>query len=361
MIDEDEYLERIVAGIQAVSTSSAEVRWNEEINGRQFNVVVRFTLGTLRYLVLVEVRNRTRKATAEDLDAFVTKARDQNANKSVAVTVAGFQKGAISVAMRHGVDLFTISFDDTKMYLPASGAYVTLRRADAPKHAKPEFRLGEPAPIKVIEEATLHYSDGLIAVLPSERSQMSYYFLKTKLANGSSLHENLARTNLPDPDLNQSISAEHAFDPPIRVTPPDEFFFKSGEVRKISYVISLRLGREMLGNMSVDPNSLSCPVVYRNILTGEEARFPMETLPLGHEDVEAGKFYLRHPASYLFCDKIDDVIILWYLVESFQNGDLVQAIFTQERYYAPFYIAVNDKPTLARLNSRLDKLKSKQR
>ena len=52
MISEDEYLERIVAGIHAVTRGSANVSWNEIINGRQFDVAVRFTLGTLSYLVL---------------------------------------------------------------------------------------------------------------------------------------------------------------------------------------------------------------------------------------------------------------------------------------------------------------------
>ena len=46
MISDDEYLERLVAGIQAVSTDGADVRWNEELNGRQFDVVVRFKMGT---------------------------------------------------------------------------------------------------------------------------------------------------------------------------------------------------------------------------------------------------------------------------------------------------------------------------
>src|SRR3546814_18495417 len=92
MIKEDEYLERVVAGIHAVSSGDAEVIWNESINGRQFDVVVRFQLGTLAYLVLVEVKNRSRRASAQDVEAFVTKARDQQASKAVFVTVAGFQR-----------------------------------------------------------------------------------------------------------------------------------------------------------------------------------------------------------------------------------------------------------------------------
>src|SRR3546814_6691003 len=105
MISDDEYLERIVAGIHVVTTEGAEVIWNEKIYGRQFDVVVRFQVGTLRYLVLIEVKNRSRKVTAEHIESFVTKARDQNASKTAVVSAAGFQSGAALVAGRHGLDL----------------------------------------------------------------------------------------------------------------------------------------------------------------------------------------------------------------------------------------------------------------
>lgn len=39
MIKHDEYLERIGGSIHAVSSGDADVRWNERINGGQFDVV----------------------------------------------------------------------------------------------------------------------------------------------------------------------------------------------------------------------------------------------------------------------------------------------------------------------------------
>src|SRR3546814_13079848 len=102
MISDDEYLERIVAGIHVVTTEGAEVIWNEKINGRQFDVAVRFQVGTLRYLVLIEVKNRSRKVTAEHIASFVTKARDQKASKTVVDSDAEFQYGAVLVAGGRG-------------------------------------------------------------------------------------------------------------------------------------------------------------------------------------------------------------------------------------------------------------------
>jgi hypothetical protein len=157
MIRSDEYLERVVAGIQSVTTDSAEVTWNEIINGRQFDVVVRFTLGRLRYVVVIEVKNRSRKAEAAELDAFVTKARDQNANKSVFVTAAGFQDGAKVVAKRHGIDLFTVTFDDDTPTLPLQGVFVVSRKPGAPPGGPPSVSFGAPTLVNVVERATLLY------------------------------------------------------------------------------------------------------------------------------------------------------------------------------------------------------------
>src|SRR3546814_20243911 len=102
MISDDEYLERIVAGIHVATTQGAEVIWNEKINGRQFDVVVRFQVGTLRYLVLIAVKNRSRQVTAEPIESFVTKARDQTAINTYVYYAAGFQSGPVLVSARHG-------------------------------------------------------------------------------------------------------------------------------------------------------------------------------------------------------------------------------------------------------------------
>src|SRR3546814_14709733 len=111
-----------------ISDWSSDVCSSDLINGRQFDVVVRFQVGTLRYLVLIEVKNRSRKVTAEHIESFVTKARDQNASKTVVVSAAGFQSGAVLVAERHGVDLFPVTFDESKIRLPSAMTYTIINR-----------------------------------------------------------------------------------------------------------------------------------------------------------------------------------------------------------------------------------------
>jgi restriction endonuclease len=355
MISDDEYLERLVAGIHAVSTGGADVRWNEELNGRQFDVVVRFKMGTLRYLVLIEVKNRARKASAEDLDAFVTKARDQNANQAVFVTAAGFQSGAIEIAKRHGIEIFTITFDEKDIRFPRNATLISIRNPLAPKDAKPEFNIGEPELANNIVEASLIYADGSEVEIPSEQSQMNYYFTQTKVTGGSTLGAVICATPIPEIPVGESRQLECRFDPVIHLSPPDEYFFLAGDIQAMRFKVIARYARPMRGNIRVDPSLLTLPVVYTNAVSGEETRFSVESLPLSFERILPGKFYFTvHPLAYFYCETIKGNLLHWILVETFQNGQLVQARCEQEIKYSRHYISVSDKTILNRLQGRLD-------
>jgi hypothetical protein len=360
MISDDEYLERLVAGIQEVSTEGAEVRWNEELNGRQFDVVVRFRMGTLRYLVLIEVKNRTRKASSQDLDAFVTKARDQNANKAVFVTVAGFQSGAIEVAKRHGVELFTLTFNEEDIRLPNNATWISIRNPRAPKDVKPEFSLGEPLLVANIEQITLVNVDGSESELPSEQSQMNYYCLKTRLTDGRTLDSVIKTMPIPDVQLGETKTGEHRFTSNVRIFPPDEYFFRGGDVQAIRFKVTGRNGRPMRGNVRIDPNVLTSPAIYTNAITGEKTSFALEALPLGFERVSPGKFYFTvHPLAYFYCDAIKGDLVQWVLVETFQSGEIMQSKTTQEIKYSRHYIPVSDIKIINRLQARLDDYRRK--
>jgi len=200
MVSDDEYLERIVAGIQTVTTDGADVTWNETLNGRQFDVVVRFTMGTLKYLVLIEVKNRSRKASASDIEAFATKADDHNANKAVFVTAAGFQSGAKDVAYRHGIDLFTVKIDQENVQLAPNASYVTLIKPGINVREPLRAWLSEPHLVALTYKVEIVYENGQVALMPGEQSQATYYGARTKLTDGRSITQIL---NMNGP---QSIS-----------------------------------------------------------------------------------------------------------------------------------------------------------
>src|SRR5258705_11463868 len=101
--------ERVVAAIHVAENVGATVVWNDHINGRQFDVTIRFKFQFYEYLVLIECKNQKFPVKAEDIDAFVTKSRDAGANKAIVVSGSGFQSGAKTIADKHNIELFTLT------------------------------------------------------------------------------------------------------------------------------------------------------------------------------------------------------------------------------------------------------------
>lgn len=353
MITDDQYLERLVAGIQSATSENADVRWNETLNGRQFDVVVRFQMGTLRYLVLIEVKNRKRRASASDLEAFVVKAGDQRANKAVFVTAAGFQSGAITVAQSHGIDLFTLTFDD-EVTIPSAASLLTRRNPEAPADMEPEFSIADPELMACVTDFVITYADGTTESVPNEPSQMTYYMRRTKVGDGRTLQEVVEAQQDFDLVEGQTIRRRQAFDPASRVTPPDPYFFKGGLATSMAWKIVCQMGRQILGNIKIDPNLFAGRVNYTNVLTGEILKFTFDQLPLGDRDVKPGRYYfIYHPLIYYRCEAVIGDTVHWAIVESFQSGDLMRGRFTQDIAWASSFIPVTDKTIVARLERRL--------
>ena len=354
MINEDEYLERLVAGIHAVSADAAQVRWNEKINGRQFDVVIRFRLGTLEYLVLVEVKNRSRRASASDIEAFIIKARDQQANKAVFVTVAGFQEGALTVARRHGIDLFTIAFDKDAVDLSSTTTRVVLHNLEYQGDHTPTLKVSDPLLTDVIEDALLTYTDLSSFNVPNEATQMNYYAEKTLLGDGRTLGD-LMQTAPRGSVVEGNVRTEVISLPtPISITPPDEYFFPSGMLTSVKLDLVGRMSRIMSGNIMIEPTSFASPVTYTNVLTGETTQYSLDQLPLNTDCLVVGSFYVQmHPLRYFHCDAIQTGTVTWRMIESFQNGQFIRTRYTQDEKYGVYYIPVSDKITINRLKRRL--------
>lgn len=360
MISDDEYLERLVASIQTATTEGADVNWNEKINGRQFDVVVRFKVGALRYLVLIEVKNRKRRASAADIEAFVTKARDHRANKAVFVTAAGFQSGAKDVAQNHGIDLFTVSFDSDALSISPDAAVLIRRNPDAPPNMEVDFSIGEPEITARIIKTEIVYADGSRANVPSEPSQMVYYMNRTKLSDGRSLFQVIESQPVSKISEGERIFKEERFKRSVEIIPPDLYFFKRGRVRALNWNILGHVSRPMRGNIQIDPGMFSSQVLYTNEITGEVLTFRADQLPLGNQCVEPGKFYfIFNPLIYYQCDAIVGSTVHWTAVETFQAGDFCQWRHTQDVAWARSYIPVTDNTIIARLKGRRKDYESK--
>jgi hypothetical protein len=87
--------ERLIAAIHAATQENATVKWNEKINGRQFDVTIRFRAGLYDYLTVVECKNYSSAVKVETVESFITKAQDVKANHAIMAAANGFQSGAV--------------------------------------------------------------------------------------------------------------------------------------------------------------------------------------------------------------------------------------------------------------------------
>lgn len=362
MINDDEYLERVVAGIQDVTTNAAgaEVSWNQKIGGRQFDVVMRFDIGTMKFLVLIEVKNKSRSTQASEVEAFITKAKDKLANKMVFVTVAGYQKEAIAVAKSHGVELYRVAFDTAEVAYPHTMHVLDVETKKLEK-ITPSFVFSDKKEVTIIVGAEIQYTDGQAHKIPTESSQMNYYVQKTKLADGRCLDDLVRNTPMLAPSLGKTLTQMVLVEPPQAITPPDQHFFPAGTIRGIKCTLKGDYYREVSGDIQVDPSVFTSPVVFTNVITNEAQTFPLYNLPLGAKQVEPGKFYFQYdPLRYMHCAQIAENTITWEVVESFQCGHLARYIYKDSIKYCCLYIPVTDGKILKRLQARLAEFRALQ-
>lgn len=85
---------------------------------------------------------------------------------------------------------------------------------------------------------------------------------------------------------------------------------------------------------------------------------------MGRFDVvlKEGHFYVSPNLNFFyFCQKIEENIVSWILIESWQHGSLIQARFKQSIEYAEDYVEVNNTEDLKRLEQMLDDLINKEK
>ncbi len=109
--------EKIVAKIQAQLDPAAKVTHNERItnklgHARQFDVVVRGAFAGQPMLGVIECKDLKRKVGTQDVDAFVTKAQDVNANFKILMSRNGFTKQALHQCEHNGIQALSLLNND---------------------------------------------------------------------------------------------------------------------------------------------------------------------------------------------------------------------------------------------------------
>jgi len=110
-------LEMAVARIQQMLDPGSVVTHNEHIvdrlgNRRQFDVVIRGQAAGRDYLGVVEAKDWSSKVGTPEVEAFVKKARNVNANIVLMVSKMGFAEPGLRMAKHEGVGALSLLPDD---------------------------------------------------------------------------------------------------------------------------------------------------------------------------------------------------------------------------------------------------------
>ncbi|MGB5147696.1 MAG: restriction endonuclease [Porticoccaceae bacterium] len=337
--------ERLVAAINAAEQRGADVRWNDKINGRQFDVSIRFNSGLYTYLTVIECKDTKDPIRVEKVDAFVTKSRDAKANKAVMVTTSCFQAGCREVAERHGVELLILSEIAEDFAKHAVDAFTPgLNVYDV------EFggQRGETAYEFQDRGGRLAYLMTHTAVnVPHHRPCTPSDLVNQWQCTQETLPEHEAQAIIPLPD---GTSLEIPFEDPVFVS----------EMRFRCKLVELALTSEPFLDHKLRDS----------LATAYELRDPDGTLrhsartgelPHGFDTVmEPGKFYFSPALQFFYlCKTVSNGSIRILLIESYQHGQLVQGEISIKSDYARFYMEVEDEGDLQRLERILRSFRDK--
>jgi Restriction endonuclease len=341
-----ESFERIVAAIHLAETKGASVAWNKQINGRQFDVVIRFKVGFYEYLTLIECKDYKTPVSVGKVEAFITKAGDHKANKAVMVSASGFQSGAKEVAIKHNIELYSLRQINRLPDEVLTDVFLSFVVV-SPFAFRHE---GNPAFVFSPDPNTLQYE--------LEHIRFTGY--------GNLKIEDLIRpftqlvhpTPLPGvPEVEkEGFPWKRATETPIRSgwrmmdgtmlilpdnggeIPVSEFLFKY-------WAETVRL----INPAGPDPSiftSFGKQYEYKNELNDDVTLIDPTELPMGVNTVfEQGKFYgqpqLRNFVYY--CEKIDGEFADMLLVRSYQFGQLVRMQMKEPLASAKSYLEITDE------------------
>jgi hypothetical protein len=338
--------ERLVAAIHQVADGGADVRWNESINGRQFDVTIRFRQGLYDYLTVIECKDYEKPVPVEKVEAFVTKSHDVHAHHAVMASTSGFQEGAREVAQRHSITLIHVT-DSEEVDLSPFAA-----------------RWAGTAELPHIDGVQLEYVDGEKKSLSQESHAMTYYVRHILTECGP---QRLSLADIIECHTPRFVGGplevykDHVITcrPGTRVVAPDDGEFPLRPLARIHVRAGMTRARLVTSPAPFEMHLLLPDVKVTTIASGEEATFHRHGLPLGIDTSFAEGTFYEDPnlAAFYYCDRLDGGLAFMYLVESFQAGSLIQAHFSCPTENSKYYVPVKDNAILQRLQRRLDNLK----
>jgi hypothetical protein len=138
-----EELVAAVLGAVAPYVENLEVKQLEKLSGVDgeyvFDATMRYTLGGMRFLVLVEAKRYTDPVKRDLVQILHSKLQSVGAQKAVMISTAPFQKGAKVYAETHGIALATVTEGRFVYHTRGAGDAPPLSREEAAALGIPDF------------------------------------------------------------------------------------------------------------------------------------------------------------------------------------------------------------------------------
>lgn len=331
--------ERLVAAIHHAESKGGKVNWNDVIQGRQFDVSVRFKYGLHEYLTVVECKDYASKVPVEKVDALVTKSRDVKANKAILVSANGFQSGCVEVAERYGVKLLTLN------------EKIDLKVEDLAQEVTPALNIYSVRFVKSgsLEEYEFEDIGGRLAYLMNQAK----IELKPKHITPNQL---IDEWQLGCPNIYTDRENEIAIPLPSEtvIHIPYELPFHVMAMRfRCSLIEAIIPNRPVLDNHIRE--CLATNVELRDVNGNLEHSTRLAYLKLGFDKgVQVGKFYaVPGLCNHYYCEDIQGSLVSWVLVESYQHGQLIRARIKQDVEHSGYYVEIIDEQIISRLQKLL--------
>lgn len=334
------HLERLVAAIHFAESEGAIVTWDDVIDGRQFDVTVRFKYGLHTYLTVIECKEYQSKVSVEKVDALVTKSRSVNASKAILVSTRGFQSGCFAVAEDNGIDLLVVTETST-----ATEADLVARIAPA---------------LSIFDVVFVRSAGGVGIEFEDWGGRLAYLMSSSRLKS----------TRWAE-SPNDMVDAWQARGPDVK--PGEVNLFElplpAGTVLEMPYEESAAVSAMRFKCSLIHVAEPKGPVFDNHIRRGLSSRVELHDgkgrlvhtaqlndIPLGFDMVVTpGCFYeLPSLCNRYYCEKIEAGLVTWVLVESYQHGALAQCKLEQKLEFSRHYVPVDDEVVKQRLQRMLD-------
>ncbi len=338
--------ERIVAAVHAMEEGGATVTWNDVINGRQFDVTIRFKKAGYDFLVVIECKDYANAVPAEKIDALVTKARDAHADKAIMVAANGFASGAKTVAARHNVTILSMS-----------------------SISKDAEELGRSmSPVLLLSGVRFEVDSVTpeLVVISDDPRQMRSVMRHTKVI-GPDIDENVEvivedmRGEIQSASTSETQTFAIWLPKDTWMTHPN-FPDHRTPIKKIlvDHVLITEADLANYNYFSNDPIISPDILKIEDELSGDSRFIDTSTLEHGFDTkIEPGHFYLNpNLGNSYYVESIDDEIVTYYVVESYFRGGLIQAKYTQDIQYSSQFVPIRDETEINRLRTMLNELKN---